>query len=403
MPPDLLINSLRGGGSEKQGRLLAENLKIERIFLLEKEDAPAGMESEIFFLSNRGADACPFAKTLSVRSCAAELAERLEPGSAVISFMERSNFVNTLAKKKKNHKAIICERTTPSREFSGIRVWLNKPKIKKLYPLADAIIANSAGVKKDLVENFSLPAEKISVIRNMFPVDEIERKSTKPLTAEEEKIFSAPVLIGAGRLTQAKGQFHMLRIFAVLKKKIPEARLVVLGDGPLKEDLISFARDLKLKVCDCPARKPRVGRDVYFFGERENPYKYFSRAKLFLLTSLWEGFPNVLVESMICRTPCLSSDILSGPREILSGEEDEPVKPLRDPDFSEYGVLMPAFEKWGRAEPRKENVWAGTAYSVLKNEKIMNEYREKAKSRSGDFSVEKILPLWKEMLNEYGV
>jgi glycosyltransferase involved in cell wall biosynthesis len=126
-----------------------------------------------------------------------------------------------------------------------------------------------------------------------------------------------------------------------------------------------------------------------------------ARAKLFVFPSLWEGFPNALVEAMACGVPVISSDCRSGPREILAPDTDFNYQ-TQKPDFAEYGILMPVFEvKYKSAEEpleEREIMWVKTIDKLLEDEDLRKHYSEKAKQRAENFRIEKIVEEWKKVL-----
>ncbi len=145
----ILVNSRFGGGAELQAELLARALKPDAFLVL---DGPRGVFPESL---SQGFARLPGAlKTLLLKYYASRLAAQCGPGDTVLSFMQRSNFVNVLAARKSGHRAVICEVTQPSREFTGLRGRLMKPLIKELYPEAPLVLANSKGNARDLEENF---------------------------------------------------------------------------------------------------------------------------------------------------------------------------------------------------------------------------------------------------------
>jgi glycosyltransferase involved in cell wall biosynthesis len=392
-----LLNSLAGGGAEAVAVRLSEHIPIAKFILIEK-DVKYQPNKEIIFLSKHSIKTNPIFKTLSIPLYAYRLSKKIEHNSIILSFLERANFVNIVSKFFKKNIAIISVRTNLQTGRTGIKS-LNNYLVKVLYPKADLIVAVSHGVKQSLI-NLGLEEEKIKVIYNPYPIDEI-RESAKESLEAHEQIFKHPVLITAGRLTKPKGQWYLLRIFKALKEKHKDLKLVILGEGELKEYLVKLSQELGLKTYVWDRDKLSESFDVYFLGFQKNPFKFMARAKLFVFPSLWEGFPNALVEAMACGVPVVSSDCRSGPREILAPDTDFNYQ-TQKPDFAEYGILMPVFEvKYKTAnEPLEEReiMWVKTIDKLLEDESLRKHYSEKAKQRAEDFRIEKIVQDWKEIL-----
>jgi len=392
-----LINSLAGGGAEKVAIRLSEYLPISAFILLER-DVKYKTDKPIFFLSNHSTKTSPIIKTLSIPMYAYKLSDFIEKNSLVVSFLERANFVNIISKLFKRHRAIISVRMDQQTGHVVLRK-LNKLLVRILYPKADLIIAVSHGVKQSLI-NLGIEEEKIKVIYNPYPIDEIRELAKEPLGSHEE-IFKHPVLITAGSLTKQKGQWYLPRVFKALKEKHKDLKLVVLGEGELKDYLVKLSEELGLKTYVWDRDELSESFDVYFLGFQKNPFKFIARSKLFVFPSLWEGFPNALVESMACSVCVVSSDCRSGPREILAPNTDFDYQ-AQKPEFAEYGVLMPVFEvKYKSAEEPlggKEIMWVEAIDKLLEDENLRKNYSEKAKQRAEDFRIEKIVQKWKEVL-----
>jgi glycosyltransferase involved in cell wall biosynthesis len=118
----------------------------------------------------------------------------------------------------------------------------------------------------------------------------------------------------------------LLRVMRRVSEKV-EVRLVILGEGPLKEELIRTAANLG------------VDREVLLPGWRDNPFKYMSKAKVFVLSSDYEGLPNVLIEALACGVPVISTDCPSGPKEILEGGKCGIVVPVGDEEAMAEGII----------------------------------------------------------------
>ena len=394
----LLINSLFRGGAEKQFAALGALLPHDQLLLLENE-VLISPPSKPLFLSRRSAGTSSFLKTAAIPVYARRLAALTSPGDTVLSFMERANLVNILAARRSGHRAVVCERTRPSGEFSGLRGALMRPLIRRLYPEAAVIVANSAGVKADLAANFSVPPEKITVINNGCDTAAIAAAAGEGLAPAWARVFERPVICASGRLTAAKGHWHMLRIFSQVKAPGIKPALVLLGEGELLEYLLRFARGLGLTVYSGPGTPP-PDADVYFAGFMENPYKYISKARLFALTSLWEGFPNALVEALACGAPVLSSDCTAGPREILS--PGTAAQGIVKAEPAPYGVLLPALSgarlTSGAPLERAERVWAEKISEMLADTALLEKYSRAGLARAQDFELSTTAALWRDLL-----
>ncbi|MEM1578022.1 MAG: glycosyltransferase, partial [Candidatus Pacearchaeota archaeon] len=169
----------------------------------------------------------------------------------------------------------------------------------------------------------------------------------------------------------------------------------------LRNYLVNLSKKLGLKTYLWNKDKISENFDVYFLGSQKNPFKFIIKSKLFLFTSLWEGFPNAILEAMACGVPAISSDCKSGPREILAPDTNFEFQ-TKEPEFAKYGILMPVFDGKFKKENQPldevEKMWIKTIKEILENEKLRKEYSEKAIERAKDFSVEKILPQWEAIL-----
>ncbi|OGS08827.1 MAG: hypothetical protein A2270_11500 [Elusimicrobia bacterium RIFOXYA12_FULL_51_18] len=399
----LLINSLFKGGAEKQAAALSRRLTHDAFILLEREINFNPKSPRIEFLSDHTARTSAVLKTLSIPVYAKRLAGLTAKNDVVLSFMERANLVNILAASGTGRRAVISERICPSLEFSGLRGLLMKPLIKRLYPLADLVIANSKGVKKDLEINFGLRPEKVKVIYNGCETQSITKLAAEPLDYAWAEVFKNPVLITSGRLAAAKGHRHLLRIFSLVKKNRPGLKLVILGEGGLKTDLLKLAEDLTLNIFDAEKHPLPTGqRDVYFPGFVTNPYKFIARAAIFIFPSLWEGLPNALIETLACGTPVISADCPGGPREILAPDTAFD-SGTTTPEYAPYGLLMPllsGLKNPASAPPEAmEEIWAAAISTMLENPATLEKYAGTGLKRAEDFELSKTAGLWRELLD----
>ena len=214
------------------------------------------------------------------------------------------------------------------------KIWRAAYRI--FYPRLDRIVCQSSAMQSDLTDNFGLDVQKTTVIHN--PLD-IKRVRDMAKTVSDQSPF-APFsdgkvinLVAAGRLSQEKG-FDLL-IKAIADINVPELRLSILGEGPLKNDLEMLVSEL------------RLADRVSFVGFQENPYRWYRHADAFVLSSRYEGFPNVVLESLAVGTPVIATPAVGGTLEILTGIEQCEIA-----TEVSTGALKAAIEKWldGRRE-----------------------------------------------------
>jgi glycosyltransferase involved in cell wall biosynthesis len=271
-----------------------------------------------------------------------------EKPRVLISSLDHVNIIAIIAKKLARVQSRVIIRQANYFSASASR------KIRSLanifYKKADRIIAVSKGVKSDLIQNLKIKESKIETVYNPINVEGISKKS-------EEKVVSdfidndSKIILAVGSFEKQKNFSGLIRAFEILSKKRPDIKLVILGEGSLRLDLESLVEELSL------------GDKVLLPGFVDNPYKYMKRADVFVLSSINEGLPNVILEAMACGTPIVSTNCPSGPKEILKGGEYGILVDLDNPDS-----LAKAIDK--------------TLDNPIESEKLIN--------RAKDFSIDKI-------------
>lgn len=298
-----------------------------------------------------------------------------------ISFLESPNVINIFSRYK--DRVIVSVRSYRFKLPRGFWGKLYKSLIKVIYNRADTIIAVSKVIKANLVKNFGIKDSTVKVIYNPYDVEKIRFLMNEELEAEHKDIFKNNVIVNVGRLTEAKGQWHLIRAFKLVKEEIPDVKLVIIGDGELKEYLVNLANDLSLE------------KDIFFLNFQKNPFKFISKAKLFILPSLFEGFPNALVEAMACGIPIISSDCRSGPREILGPEKDIEYE-TKAIEYAQFGVLVPVCDgkKYNAYDKitEEEIQLSKSIIRLLTSNSDRIHYANRANDRAKDFVLEKIIP-----------
>jgi glycosyltransferase involved in cell wall biosynthesis len=205
---------------------------------------------------------------------------------------------------------ILFERATPSLERTRQRPLLRAAatlSLKALYGGADAHVAVSDGVARDLENALRLPEGSVRTIPSGIDTDAVAQATTEPPGEPFREVFDSlprPVIVSVGRLEPAKDQATLMRSFAAWNRGAAGS-LVILGEGSERADLEQLAQRLG------------VGDRVHLPGFVTNPHYYVARADLFALTSVYEGMPRVLLEALLCGTRAVSTVCAPGIAELL--------------------------------------------------------------------------------------
>lgn len=196
-------------------------------------------------------------------------------------------------------------------------------RVRRLFPRADRIVAISHGVGDDVLRHGGCTPEQLHVLHNPALDAGLAARALEPPGHPWLEASGPPVVIGVGRLVPQKDFDTLLRAFARVRSRVA-SRLLILGEGRERDRLETRARELG------------VADDVSLPGMHGNPVAAMARAGVFVLSSAWEGFGNVVVEALAAGCPVVSTDCPSGPAEIL--------------EHGRYGRLVPVGDDAAMAE-----------------------------------------------------
>lgn len=378
----IVINSLSQGGAERVVSILLERFyhdsrfEVELVLLEDEIAYEVASGVKVTVLSALNNQDSGIKKTLSIPFLAYKLHAyvKQEKPDLLVSFLYRADFVNLLASRFHQVPVIVSERVNASSTYANpsLQARVNKFLIKHLYPKASLIINVSEGTKKDLVDNFAIAENRQIVIYNPYDISKIEALSQESIT---DSFASSKVIVALSRFRPVKNITMMLQAFAKLEE---DATLVLVGSG---------SEEVALKE-----ERQRLGLEkrVVFVGEKENPYPYLKSASIYLSTSRSEGFPNALAESMICGCAAVSTDCLSGPREILAPDSDFAARLSTGVEYAPYGVLVAVDD----VDALKEALT-----TLLNDDARLNTYQRKAQERVEYFSLESIYQEYVDAFN----
>lgn len=202
---------------------------------------------------------------------------------------------------------------------------------------------------------------KIRVIHNPLDILTLEAEADKPVNHSWLDNEDEPVILAVGRLHPQKDYPTLLKAFNIVRQKIA-ARLVVLGEGPEKENLVQIAKDLSVDKC------------TDFVGFQKNSLAFMKRCAVYVLPSLWEGCPNTLMEALICAPRIVASDCQGASRLILND--------------GEIGHLVP---------PGDHHLLASAILKSLSGRPQTDKLKLRAKAFDSRLPANTWICLWKEM------
>ena len=315
-----------------------------------------------------------------------------------ISHMEGPSILNGISRLG-NCKKIICLHGSimgDSGKSAVKKEILNRVLLPLIYAKADAAVAVSRAMGEEL-KQIGLREDKVYSIPNFFDLEEIQQLSTAPVDPYESVMKANPVLVHVGRLSLQKNQKVLLDILATLKKEGRPEKLFIVGEGERKEELVAQGRAGGLAVFVEGQSAANLPYDVYFLGRQDNPHRFVARARLFLLTSFFEGFPLALGESLACATPAVSVDCLTGPSELLRSGNEDTREPVKEPTLVHCGILMP---NWYTENLREEqlSLWTSAITALLDDSELCSTLKENCLKKIYEYRRENIINHWLNLI-----
>jgi glycosyltransferase involved in cell wall biosynthesis len=212
---------------------------------------------------------------------------------------------NDILKRPKKYYAMVHIALSNYPRFTNKKRHRNQ--LRFLYEKFNGVIAVSDGVKNDIIQTLGITSQRITVIYNPVAVDYIVAKKDEPVDVTPY----TPYFINMGRLNQQKDQETLIKAFKLFLDQVKsEFHLLILGRGPLEEDLQQLVCELDLQ------------NNVHFCGFQSNPWKFIAHSMGLVSTSIFEGFSLVIAEAMACRIPVIATDCPYGPAELIKSNQN---------------------------------------------------------------------------------
>lgn len=286
-----------------------------------------------------------------------------------ISFMQLANYLNILSKDQE--QVILTTHSVNSEyaKYDKSALW-SKETFCELYQYADLITFPSDYCRDDWIRHYG---DKNNITRTVYnPVHAMQVKT---------HVNKRNIVITIGRMHSIKRQWHLIRAFAEVKKKCPDSRLIILGDGELKPKLESVVAQFDLID------------DVEMPGNVENVQDYLAKAKVFAMTSRCEAMPCAVLEALSAGVPVVSCDSPGGIREELGILYEQ--KNVGFPLIGECGIITPYIEE-NNADciSDEEEALANEIVHLLKDDELRSRMSSAAVKMAQRFSADAIGSIW---------
>jgi len=358
---------LKSGGSERAAAnltyLLKDKYKIYYV-VFDSDDISYDINAELIDL-NVPANPSVIRKIINTfrRAYGIRKVVKEKNIDTVVSFTSIANRAVRFANLK-------CRTIGACRGFEHLK--LHPDEYKKMLDSGAELLFNSKEAADFFEEKFG-KQDKIFVIENAIDFEKISKKSEEKIDEKFAEFFNSHrVISNVGIFSRHKGHWDLLKSFEIIKEKIPDAGLVIVGHRGLLED------DIKDMV-----KRNKFADDILLVGYQDNPFKFVKNSEVFALSSVSEGFPNVLLEAMAVETPCVATACKTGPREIMS---DKNLGEIED-DFviTENGILVPAFEEKPdfdyNNKNKKHQIFADAIIKMMSDDDLKKSCTKNAKER----------------------
>ena len=374
----LLISELNSGGAERVVSRLSTILSKEyNVYLILFEDTYinynySGKLINMNIPAQKGASKIKLFITRTNKL--KKIKKKLEL-DCCISFLDSPNMTNILSRNSKCKTIISIRNYSELENSSSLLGKITNGLYRLLYSKADYIVPVSKAIEDLYISHYGIDEKKIVTIYNPFDTDELQSLMIQKPEINLDKLAGKFVFVTVGRQMYQKGCWHLIKAFSQVAKKYSDTVLVMIGTIDSKVERLIDELNLH--------------ENVILTGRLNNPFSIIHKSDVYVLSSLFEGFPNAMVEAMACGIPVIASDCKSGPREILAPGTDINHS-CADIEYAEYGILsrpLELDENWdAQTVTTSELILAKAMLTLAENSNLRKMYADKATERSKTFN-----------------
>lgn len=380
----LLIPTINKGGAERAATRISKILsKKHNVYMIvfSQEEAPA-YDYEGTFIDMR----CPPKKgainklliSLKRKRILSKIKKKYKL-DIVISFMKSPNFVNAMSKVKKCRCFVSVRNYLFEEKKLGFFDKIQFLSLGMTFKKADKIIS----VSKEISESIKLKYNKIKkldgkleVLYNPYDFSEIEYLCNCDYELPDN-FKNKFVFCTMGRIQHQKGFWNLIKSFYLFHKRHNDSKLIIIGED--------FSNGRIINLID----KLSLSNDVLLVGKQENPFCIIAKTQCYILSSLFEGFPNSLVEAMACGTPVIAANCKSGPKEILDDNVNLKIEGIYE---AKYGLIYRCFsnfeEDYSSKILNEHQILADAMEKIYLNDRVRYRYSNLGIERVKAFSYE---------------
>ena len=287
----------------------------------------------------------------------------------IISIRDFPNVITILTKIIFNIKIplLISVRNNPNMAYKkyGLLYFLTNLLYKTNF--VDKIITVSKEINFILVKEKKINTSKLKTIYNGIDITRINNLKDKEVKEYIDLFNNQNIVkfINIGRLKEQKGHRYLIEAFSKVNEKITDSKLIILGDGQLKGNLKTLIAQKNLT------------NDILLLGRKKNVYKYLNKSDIFVFSSIYEGFPNALLEALACGLPVISTNCSTGPLEIIKKNK--------------YGLLV---------IPKDSNDLAEKMILLATNNEKRLHFSKLAFNRAKIFNIQNVYRNWIDVIED---